>query len=175
MGQCARGSARQLSKCLRKEMSLGEPTEEVPESSLAHRSANKPFLLGSRLPLELQILQQRYRGSSRTEMGLFLLFFLWRNLLIIHRGCRSESASSPHTVRGMPAWAGEEPRLRQIQGASAAENGRMWALRGKNSRNEPDCRVQIKCIYSRSQCVLEDTKCQVFESAEAAQSDSKPV
>lgn len=170
-----------------------------------HRDVNKLFLLGSHSPREQQVLQQCYRGSRRTEMGFLcaevrlcpggwamllpltagmelrtlcrLLFFLLvvirRDLLIPLRGCRPVLASSLCTVRGMPAWAGKQPRLRQSQGA--VKNGRMWALKGKNSRNEPDCRVQITCIYSRSQCALEDTKCQVFESAEAAQSDSKPV
>ena len=112
---------------------------------------------------------------SLCSLSFFLLVIIRRDLLITLRGCRPVLASSPRTVRGMPAWAREQPTLRQIQGAGAAKNGRMWALKGNNSRNKPDCRVQIICIYSRSQCALEDMKCQVFESAEVAQSDSKPV
>lgn len=90
-----------------------------------------------------------------------------RDLLVTRRGCRP--ALAPSALREKDAiTAREQPRRRQSQGAGAVKNGRMWALKGKNSRNKPDCRVQIVSIYRRSHHALEDAKHQVFKSAEAA-------
>lgn len=109
------------------------------------------------------------------SLSFLFLVITWRDLLIAQGGCRpaptSSPASSPRTARGTLALARKEPRLRQNQ--RAVKKGRMWALTGKNSRNEPDCTAQIRHIYSRSQCALEGTKCQIFVPAEVAQSDLK--
>lgn len=98
----------------------------------------------------------------------FHLVIIERDVLVPRRGCRPVLALSALRERDASA-AREQPRLRQSQGAGAVKNGRMWALKGKNSRNKPDCRVQIVSIYRRSLCALEDTKHQVSKSAEAAE------
>lgn len=90
--------------------------------------------LGDQCPLQPLIPDNSQKGPFH---------HLWRVQTSSAR--HNLSASSSCAVRGMPALA-----LSLCQ----KKKGRMWGLRGKNSRNKADCTVQSKHIHSRSQCAL---------------------